>query len=316
MSVIDKIHMLKKMVKEAENIVIWQQNVYTALHNIDAGWVVSGVFPVSRGGTGLSTIAAGGILYASALDILSRIAPAASNQVLRSTAANALQFAALLVADIPNLPASKITSGQFPLNRMPRAASGLFFEGNGVGADPIFNALIAANIPNLPASKITSGRFPMTRMPDMGLNKIMVGQGTGSSPIEGDPIPKAEDESGNFTYTTAYGIAEQDVSALFTTALTGTTRRKYTVYLDLTNFEVDGNFANLYVAVKAKVDGTNYRAIDRKTIAKADIAATAEPGVVIMVPAVAQDVQITFQMSATLASNRVIYYHHVKEFLE
>ena len=134
--------------------------------------------------------------------------------------------------------------------------------------------------------------------------------------VAGDPIPKASDESGNFTYTTAYGTAEQDISALFTTALTGTTRRKYMVYLDLTNFEVDGNFANLYVAVKAKVDGTNYRAIDRKTIAKADIAALAEPGVVIMIPSVAQDVQITFQMSATLASNRVIYYHYVKEFLE
>ncbi len=430
MSVIDKIHMLKKMVKEAESIVIWQQNVYTALHNIDTSWVVSGIFPVARGGTGLSTIALGGILYASALDVLSRLAPTAANQVLRSTAANALQFAALLVADIPNLPTSKITSGQFPLNRMPRAASGflrgkgvgvnpayealvagdipnlnaakitagvfpvarggtglstialggilyasaldtlsrlaptaanqvlrstaanalqfaallaadipnldtakiisgqfplarmpraasgLFLEGNGVGADPIYNALIAANIPNLPASKITSGRFPMTRMPDMGLNKIMVGQGAGSSPVEGDPIPKASDVSGSFTYTTAYGTAEQDISALFSTPLTGTTRRKYTVYLDLTNFEVDANFANLYVAVKAKVDGTNYRAIDRKTIAKADIAANAEPGVVIMIPAVAQDVQITFTMSATLAANRVIYYHYCKEFLE
>ncbi len=134
--------------------------------------------------------------------------------------------------------------------------------------------------------------------------------------VAGDPIPKASDESGNFTYTTAYGTAEQDISALFTTNLTGTTRRKYIVYLDLTNFAADANFANLYVAVKAKVNGTNYRAIDRKTIAKADIAANAEPGVAIMIPSVAQDIQITFQMSATLASNRVIYYHYAKEFLE
>ncbi|MBA7660485.1 hypothetical protein ES703_68487 [subsurface metagenome] len=132
--------------------------------------------------------------------------------------------------------------------------------------------------------------------------------------VAGDPIPKAEDESGNFTYTTGYGTDETDISALFTTPLTGTTRRKYTVYLNLTNFELDANFANLYVAVKATVGGTI--AIDRKIIAKADIAASAEPGVVIMIPSVAQDVQITFQMSATLAENRVIYYHYVKEFLE
>ena len=208
----------------------------------DAAEIVSGTFPVVRGGTGLSTIALGGILYASALDVLSRLAPTAANQVLRSTAANALQFATLLAADIPNLdaskitsgvfvlaripnmdwahisglfprtiadilsdhnlanhplaiipvmddghipnletlsyggafavaqipslPASRITSGQFPLSRMPRAASGLFLEGNGA-ADPIYNALIAANIPNLDASKITSGVFILARIPNM-----------------------------------------------------------------------------------------------------------------------------------------------------
>ncbi|GAJ18966.1 unnamed protein product, partial [marine sediment metagenome] len=172
MNVIERINLLKKMVKEVGRIVIWQSDIYTALHNIHADWVVSGqlplsrmpraasglflegngiaadpiynalvaanipnldaakivsgVFPVARGGTGLSTIALGGILYASALNVLSRLAPTAANQVLRSTAANALQFAVLLAADIPNLAASKITSGQFPLSRMPRAASGLF----------------------------------------------------------------------------------------------------------------------------------------------------------------------------------------------
>lgn len=164
---IDRIHMLKKIVKEADNIV-------AALHNIDASWVVSGIFPVGRGGTGLNTIALGGILYASALDVLSRLAPTAANQVLRSTAANALQFAALLAADIPNLDAAKITSGQFPLTRMPRAAAGLFLEGNGVGANPIFNALVAGDIPNLDAAKITSGIFPVARG-GTGLSTIALG---------------------------------------------------------------------------------------------------------------------------------------------
>jgi hypothetical protein len=66
-----------------------------------AAAVASGVFPIARGGTGLSTIAAGGILYASALDTLSRIAPTAANQILRSTGANALEIAAMADGDLP-----------------------------------------------------------------------------------------------------------------------------------------------------------------------------------------------------------------------
>ncbi|MBA7680337.1 hypothetical protein ES703_88652 [subsurface metagenome] len=140
--------------------------VVANIPNLDASKITSGTFPVARGGTGLSTLALGGILYISALNTLSRLAPTAANRVLRSTAANALQFATLLAADIPNLDASKITTGQFPLGRMPRAASGLFLEGNGA-ADPIYNALVAANIPNLDAAKIVSGVFGLARIPNM-----------------------------------------------------------------------------------------------------------------------------------------------------
>ncbi|GAI48439.1 unnamed protein product, partial [marine sediment metagenome] len=92
----------------------------------------------------------------------------------------------ILGTDIVALDAIQITTGQFILTRLPRAAAGLFLEGNGVGADPIYNALVAANIPNLDAAIITSGRFPMTRMPDMALDRIMVGQGAGNSPVEED----------------------------------------------------------------------------------------------------------------------------------
>ncbi|MBA7615676.1 hypothetical protein ES703_22961 [subsurface metagenome] len=83
--------------------------------------------------------------------------------------------------------AGDVTSGQFPLTRMPRAASGQFLEGNGA-ADPIFNALIAANIPNLAASKITSGQFPLARMPRGAAGDVITGTGGASDPVYAAPV--------------------------------------------------------------------------------------------------------------------------------
>ncbi|GAI77961.1 unnamed protein product, partial [marine sediment metagenome] len=48
MSVIERINMLKKMVKEVELIVVWQETIYTALHNIHADWIVSGTIAWAR----------------------------------------------------------------------------------------------------------------------------------------------------------------------------------------------------------------------------------------------------------------------------
>jgi hypothetical protein len=47
-SVIDKIHMLKKILSEAERIVSWQEDIYTALHNIHASWITSGRLGMPR----------------------------------------------------------------------------------------------------------------------------------------------------------------------------------------------------------------------------------------------------------------------------
>ena len=125
------------------------------------------------------------------------------------------------------------------------------------------------------------------------------------------------DWKGSFNWdTSAYTTAEQDISALFSTNLALTTRRKYSVKLDLTNVEADGSFVSLYLAVKEKIDGTNYRAIDRKLVLKADIATPAEPGIIIDIPATSENIQITMQMSTALAGDATIYYAVVKEHLE
>ena len=84
---------------------------------------------------------------------------------------------AFATAQIPSLDAGKVTTGQFPLARMPRAASGQFLEGNGIGADPIFNALGAGDIPSLDAGKITSGVFTEARIPHTFANVITLNAG-------------------------------------------------------------------------------------------------------------------------------------------
>jgi len=45
---IDKIQIYKKMAREADRLVEWQQEVYTKLHNIDAEWIRRGRLSLSR----------------------------------------------------------------------------------------------------------------------------------------------------------------------------------------------------------------------------------------------------------------------------
>ena len=72
-------------------------------------------------------------------------------------------FRALVAADIPNLAASKITSGTLAIAQggtgAATAAINTVFAGPGSGstAAPSFRVLVAADIPNLNASKITDG---------------------------------------------------------------------------------------------------------------------------------------------------------------
>ena len=129
---------------------------------------------------------------------------------------------------------------------------------------------------------------------------------------------KSMDESSSLTWVTAtHTTSEGDISALFTTNLTGSRRRRYGVYLDLTGPAADAAaWTSCKVRVKVKIDGTNYRTVDLKDLAKTDVAAALEPGVPIDIPVTCKDVQITLQFNVALNADATIYYTYVKEILE
>ena len=68
--------------------------------------------------------------------------------------------------------------------------------------------------------------------------------------------------------------------------------------------------------MKVEIDGANPRTVDKKVLAKTDVAAAEEPGVNIDIPAVAKDVQVTMQFDVALGADRTIYYCIVTEVLE
>lgn len=117
------------------------------------GLGTSGALPitVAQGGTGVTT-ATKNYVFA---------APSGSN--------GAPSFRELVAADIPNLSASKITSGSLAAARggtgVSLASPNTVFAGptGSVNAAPSFRDLVAADIPNLNASKITAGTLSIAR---------------------------------------------------------------------------------------------------------------------------------------------------------
>jgi len=136
--------------------------------------------------------------------------------------------------------------------------------------------------------------------------------------VYGSVYPAADDESGSFLWDTSlYTTAETDISALFTTDLTGTKRRKYSLLLDVVNVAGDGAaFTTVTIRTKVKTDGSNYRTIRSQTYAKTDLAAGINRNILAESPVVAQDVQVTMQFDVALSGDQTIYYHYVKEELE
>lgn len=161
---------------------------------------------------------------------------------------------------------------------------------------------------------------------DLLLDKILTGviQGTGTvlpankSLYDILWVDPSLDEIGSFNWdTSVYTTSEISISALFTSNLNGSYRRKYMIYLDLTEpAEDDAAWTECTIKVKLKIDGSSYRTIDKCIKARTDLTTSAEPGVPIEVPMVGQDVSITMQFDVALDSDRTIYYHRVEEKLE
>jgi len=164
--------MLKKILKEVLNIRSWQEDIYTALHNIDASWVVSGVFDTAR---------------------------------IPDLDASKITSGVFDVARIPDLDAGKIVSGVFDIARIPDIPRGkvpdfwdtpfwdnipdkpsvyppeLHASLHGLGgidelsldATQITSGVLSVErIPDLDAGKITSGVFDAARIPDLLRSKI------------------------------------------------------------------------------------------------------------------------------------------------
>jgi hypothetical protein len=161
----DILQALKRLLKESENIVAWQQEIYTALHNIDAAWVTTGTFDVAR----IPNLDASKIT--SGTFDLARI----PNIDWSRISANFPRTIAEILSDhnLSNHPLSILP--RMDLAHMPRGSSGYFLKGQGSDVDPIFALLTAADIPNLDASKITSGTFDVARIPNLDASKITSG---------------------------------------------------------------------------------------------------------------------------------------------
>ena len=161
---------------------------------------------------------------------------------------------------------------------------------------------------------------------DADLDKLLTGiiQGTGTVLPANKSLwdllwlDRYDDEQFVFTWdTSVYSTNETDISALFVTPLTGTKRRKYMVYLDMTGPAGDAAaWTTCTVKVKMKINPAAYVTIDKAEKSKTDLGATEEPGIPIEVPATAKDVRITMQFDVALAADQFIYYHWVIEKME
>ncbi len=135
--------------------------------------------------------------------------------------------------------------------------------------------------------------------------------------VKTDNLPAAnEDVSGSINWDyDANSTTEIDISALFSTPLTGSTRRRYTVDLNLTAVAADAAAWTICTFRSyRKVNGGSYVKAYKAVFTKAMLADV--PCVILESPASAEDTKLTMQLDVQLSGDVAIPYSHVKESLE
>jgi hypothetical protein len=104
------------------------------------------VVPVNKGGTGLTSPTLGQMIYSAVNGAWAALnGNATATKMFLNMASNVPAWAALVAADIPNLDASKTTTGQFALAQMPQGTNGWVLTGTGASA-PAYAAPSGTNV--------------------------------------------------------------------------------------------------------------------------------------------------------------------------
>ncbi len=143
------------LAQDAAHVISARALIAADIPSLAASIITSGTLSVTVGGTGANLSATGG-----------------SNQIVRqNSVGGAFTVSVLAAADIPNLDASKITTGQLALARggtnadlSATGGANQIVRQNSAGGAFTVSVLAAADIPNLDAAKITTGTFAVARL--------------------------------------------------------------------------------------------------------------------------------------------------------
>jgi len=106
--------------------------------------------------------------------------------------------------------ASIITSGRFPLARLPEGTAQYFLKAQGAGFNPMYALLGDGDIPNLATSKITSGQFLLARLPRGTSGYVLEAQGAGFDPMYVEPDGRYTPKSHTHSHGTLTGVGPDD----------------------------------------------------------------------------------------------------------